>query len=169
MVTMTVVMVKFPTVSLVVTAVTGVVAVAIGPPVFKTTIWRLPVTHVVCDAGASSTAYARTDNGTRSSSYRLADGSSRGTPNGATDHRAILVASVACYSGSSSATQCATNHRTALATHALSQNRTCRCTCATPEQGCPVISVCQGRHQECTCNTSACNPTRVLNCGTKCG
>lgn len=64
MVTMAVV-VKFPAVSFIPSAVAGVVAVALAPPAFKTAIGSLPVSHIACDTGASSTAYARTDNRTR--------------------------------------------------------------------------------------------------------
>jgi hypothetical protein len=65
MVTMAVVVVKFPAVSFISPAVAGVVAVALAPPAFKTSIRHLSVSHVACDTGASSTAYARTDNRTR--------------------------------------------------------------------------------------------------------
>lgn len=65
MVTMAVVVVRLPVVSIITPAVAGVVAVAIAPPAFKTAIRHLSVSHVACDTGASSTAYARTDNRTR--------------------------------------------------------------------------------------------------------
>jgi len=65
MVTMAAAVVKFPAVSFISPAVAGVVAVALAPPAFKTSIRHLSISHVACDTGASSTAYARTDNRTR--------------------------------------------------------------------------------------------------------
>ncbi len=65
MVTMAVVVVKLPAVPIITPAVAGVVAVALAPPAFKTAIRHLSISHVACDTGASSTAYARTDNRTR--------------------------------------------------------------------------------------------------------
>ncbi len=65
MVTMAVVVVNFPAVPIITPAVAGVVAVAIAPSAFKTAIRHLSISHVAGDTGASSTAYARTDNRTR--------------------------------------------------------------------------------------------------------
>lgn len=169
MMTMAVVVAGLPAVPLIAPAIAGVVAVAFASPAFKMAIGRLLTPHVACDAGACSTTQARTDYCTRAATYRLADCSTRGAAYGTTNYAAILIAPVGGYRSTSSATQRATNHRTALAAHALAQNRTSRCTCATAEQGSPVISACQGRHQQCTGKTSASNPTRTLNSATECG